>query len=352
MDETYIHQALRPILELWQVTTAPMDLEDEGLDCRVSPKDSPRGDESPSPVIEIEARPSRNLGDEKDSPRYDEQGNDEEQEVGPNKPPYPIIFEIGPGHGHLTRHLLATPFVKKGVAGARVIALEADRRFEPHLKQLQDQHPGQLAVIFGDATRYTLEQILQGGAKTAVAAGRCINIIANLPYNVATTLLLGWFDELHRIISMTVMIQEEVAQRLIAKPRTKDYGRLAIITQYCCEVHHLFCVPPQAFVPPPKVMSAVVHLRPRLDVDLSLLPTLAYLTRCCFQNRRKTLMNGLKNTMEDDVARTLLATFSIAPTARSEEIDYQTFVSMAQWLRGNYGMDALTGLPRFAGSDE
>lgn len=224
------------------------------------------------------------------------------------------VFEIGPGPGGLTRSLLA--------AGARqVIAIERDTRFLPALHDLQAAYPGQLEIVEGDA--------LEIDPATLGSAPR--QIVANLPYNVSTPLLLGWLPRIDAFTALTLMFQKEVADRLLAKPRTKDYGRLSIAVQFHCTIKPLFQVPSSAFTPPPQVMSTVVQLRPRAerpaDIDPRLLERVA---AAAFGQRRKMLRAALKSLLPDPEPALLAA--GIAPTARAEELDLEAFCRLARAL--------------------
>ncbi len=226
------------------------------------------------------------------------------------------VFEIGPGPGGLTRSLLA--------AGARrVIAVERDARFIPALRELQQAWPGRLEIVEADALAVDLTQL--GDAPR--------QIVANLPYNVSTALLLGWLPQIDALTALTLMFQKEVADRLLAKPRTKDYGRLSVAAQFHCTVRPLFQVPPSAFTPPPQVMSTVVQLRPRserpADIDPRLLERV---TAAAFGQRRKMLRAALKSLLPDP--EPALNRAGITPTARAEELDLDAFCRLVRALAG------------------
>lgn len=226
------------------------------------------------------------------------------------------VFEIGPGPGGLTRSLLA--------AGARrVIAVERDARFIPALCELQQAWPGRLEIVEADALDVDLTRLGDGPRQ----------IVANLPYNVSTPLLLGWLPQIDAFTALTLMFQKEVADRLLAKPRTKDYGRLSVAAQFHCTVRPLFQVPPSAFTPPPQVMSTVVQLRPRperpADIDPRLLERV---TAAAFGQRRKMLRAALKSLLPDP--EPALTRAGIAPTARAEELDLDAFCRLVRALAG------------------
>jgi 16S rRNA (adenine1518-N6/adenine1519-N6)-dimethyltransferase len=225
------------------------------------------------------------------------------------------VCEIGPGPGGLTRALIA--------AGARrVVAIERDERCVAALAELAAAYPGRLEIVAGDA--------LELDPAVLTAAPR--KIVANLPYNIATLLLLRWLPEIRAYESLTLMFQREVALRLVATPRSKDYGRLSVLTQWLAEPRLLFDIPARAFVPPPKVTSTVVQLLPRPQ---PLAPCrredLERVTASAFGQRRKMLRQSLKSLGGDPGA--LLDAAGIPPTARAEEIDVGGFCALARALR-------------------
>ena len=224
------------------------------------------------------------------------------------------IIEIGPGPGGLTRALLAE-------GARRVVAIERDERAIGALEEIAAHYPGRLDIISADALAFDPRPHLQG--ETA-------RIVANLPYNIATPLLIGWltaepwppwYDQL------VLMFQREVAERIAAPPGGKSYGRLAVLTGWRTEAKILFDIAPSAFVPPPKVISSVVRLVPRqkpLPCDAS---TLQRVTEAAFGQRRKMLRQSLRSLGVD--AGALLARAEIEPTARAEEIPVEGFVKLA-----------------------
>lgn len=220
------------------------------------------------------------------------------------------VIEIGPGPGGLTRALLA--------AGARsVTAVERDERCVAALGELAQAYPGRLAVIAADA--------LETDVAALTPAPR--RIVANLPYNVATPLLLGWLDRIDAFNRLTLMFQKEVADRLAAKPGGKDYGRLSVIVQWLTEPRREFNVSKEAFTPPPKVVSTVVTLVPR---PRPLAPaSSAYLQRvtaAAFGKRRKMLRASLKGLGFD------LPALGIEPTDRAENLSVEEFCALARAL--------------------
>ncbi len=221
-------------------------------------------------------------------------------------------IEIGPGPGGLTRALLE-------LGAARVIAIERDARAVAALGELAEAYPDRLEVIAGDA--------LAIDAASLGAPPR--RIVANLPYNIATALLLRWLQRCDAFAGFTLMFQREVALRLAASPRSKDYGRLSIITGWLCEVELLFNVAREAFVPPPKVLSTVVRLKPRpVPLAEAERTALEAVTAAAFGQRRKMLRTSLKPLGVD--VEQLLARARVAPTARAEEIAIEGFCALAR----------------------
>ena len=228
------------------------------------------------------------------------------------------VIEVGPGPGGLTRALLETD-------AAQVIAIEKDRRCLAALEELREHDPDRLSLVAGDAL-----EVDPGKLGTPPR-----HIVANLPYNIATKLLTQWLtahaEAPGTITSMTLMFQKEVSQRLTASPRSKAYGRLSILIQWLAEVAGLFDVPAQAFVPPPKVTSTVVSIRPRTrPLHPARLADLERVTAAAFGQRRKMLRQSLK-ALTPDVAA-LLGQAGIAETARAEELDVGQFCSLARIL--------------------
>jgi 16S rRNA (adenine1518-N6/adenine1519-N6)-dimethyltransferase len=221
------------------------------------------------------------------------------------------IIEVGPGPGGLTRALL--------LEGARrVVAVEVDRRAIDALRELQAASDGHLDVIEADALELDL----------ATLGPPPRRIVANLPYNVSTALLVRWLHAADDIADMVLMFQKEVVDRLAARPRTKDYGRLSVLAQHVCEVRRLFDVAPSAFVPPPKVTSTVASLTPRpAGRRLKDLDPLEQLTAAAFGQRRKMLRGALAGLFADPSA--VLARLGLSATARAEELSIDDFVRLA-----------------------
>ena len=228
------------------------------------------------------------------------------------------VLEVGPGPGGLTRGLLA--------CGARhVLAIEKDPRALPALEQIADAYPGRLTVITGDALQIDPLAHLTPP----------IRVAANLPYKVGTELLIRWLtpkDWPPFWQSLTLMFQREVAERIVARPGSKAYGRLALLAQWRADAQIVMSLPPEAFVPAPKVHSAVVHLtalpEPRFPADAAVL---SQITGAGFNQRRKMLRASLKGLHPQIEA--LLDSVGIPPTARAEEIELERFCALARALQ-------------------
>lgn len=224
------------------------------------------------------------------------------------------VVEVGPGPGGLTRALLA-------LGAGRVIAIERDHRCIAALGEIAAAYPGRLEVIEGDALKVDVRPLLSGTEA---------RVVANLPYNVGTQLLVGWLSTdpwPPWFASLTLMFQREVAERIVAVPGSKAYGRLAVLTGWRAQARILFDVAPSAFVPPPKVTSSVVHVVPRADPAPCALRDLERVTEAAFGQRRKMLRQSLKSLGVDTAA--LLAQTGVEETARAEEIDVAGFVALA-----------------------
>jgi 16S rRNA (adenine1518-N6/adenine1519-N6)-dimethyltransferase len=232
------------------------------------------------------------------------------------------IIEIGPGPGGLTRALLDH-------GASRVIAVERDERCLPALAEIAAAYPGRLEIVAGDALRMDASRL---GASPR-------RIVANLPYNVATPLLLAWLSTADRFERLVLMFQREVANRLIAAPRSKDYGRLSVASQWRCQVRRLFDIPPRAFTPPPKVTSSLVELIPRARPLAPADPlVLERLAAAAFGQRRKMLRQSLRSISPDPGG--LLAAAGIAETRRAEELSVAEFAALAEALRKSTGRPA------------
>jgi len=221
------------------------------------------------------------------------------------------VIEIGPGPGGLTRALLNS-------SADKVIAIERDQRCVAALQTIVEASDGKLTLIEGDA--------LAIDPTTLCPAPR--TIIANLPYNVATPLLIGWLKQASAFTSMTLMFQREVALRLIAAPRTAAYGRLSVMTQWLTEPSLIFDLPGAAFTPPPKVVSSIVQLTPRvMGPNEPSFTAMEQVVAACFAQRRKMLRAGLRSFVPDPLP--WLEAAGIAPTVRAEELDIDAFRRLA-----------------------
>lgn len=228
------------------------------------------------------------------------------------------VIEIGPGPGGLTRALL--------MEGARhIIAIERDDRALAALAEISAAYPGRLTVVPGDALEIDYRQLAAGGP---------VKIVANLPYNIATPLLVGWLGGTQWppfYGSLTLMFQKEVAERIVAKPGGKDYGRLSVLCQYRCSVRKLFDVNRSAFTPPPKVTSSIVQLIPRPAPQPECrLDMLERVTAAAFGQRRKMLRASLRSLLPAPEA--LLSELGIDPENRAEQLPVEDFARLAQRL--------------------
>lgn len=223
------------------------------------------------------------------------------------------VVEIGPGPGGLTRALL--------LEGARrVVAIERDERCLPALTELAAAFPGRLEIVAGDALTIDPAKLVPAPRK----------IVANLPYNVATPLLIDWLPGIAAFVDFTLMFQKEVAARLAAAPGTHAYGRLSVLTQWLATVERLFDIAPKAFVPPPKVTSTVVRLTPRPEPQAPCdQRALERVTAAAFGQRRKMLRQSLKSLGD---AAGLLRAAQVEPTARAENLTVAEFCALARAL--------------------
>lgn len=227
------------------------------------------------------------------------------------------VVEIGPGPGGLTRALLA-------LGAKRVIAVERDARALPALAEIAACAPERLTVVEGDALRVDVRSFI--GAERA-------RVVANLPYNIATALLVAWlsvepwppwYD------ALVLMFQREVAERIVAAPGSKRYGRLSVLAGWRTQAKILFDVAPSAFVPPPQVTSSLVRLEPRAEPQPCDRATLERVTEAAFGQRRKMLRQSLRSLGRDPLE--LLAAADLDPTARAEDIPVEGYVALARAL--------------------
>lgn len=223
------------------------------------------------------------------------------------------VYEVGPGPGGLTRALLR--------AGAKVVAVERDRRCIPALSELDEAFPGQLTAIEEDALKLDEPGLVPGA-----------HVVANLPYNVGTALLVRWltvdrWPPWWR--SLTLMFQKEVAERIVAAPGSSAYGRLAVLAQWRSTARLAMPVHRSAFTPPPKVMSAVVHILPQAEPAGVAVAALERLTAAAFGQRRKMLRQSLKGLPGGNTA---LTACGIHPERRPETLRVEEFVALARLL--------------------
>lgn len=222
------------------------------------------------------------------------------------------VIEVGPGPGGLTRALLMN-------AAMRVVAIERDERCLDALAEVSSHYPGRLEIIPGDALQTDF---------AAIADGQPTRIVANLPYNIGTELLVRWLTVANWppfYSSMTLMFQREVAERIVAKPASESYGRLGVLSGWRTEAKIAFDVPPQAFTPPPKVTSSVVHLVPRETPLPAAVRKLGRVTEAAFGQRRKMLRQSLKSVGGES----LLDAAGIDGTRRAETLSVEEFVRLA-----------------------
>ncbi len=225
------------------------------------------------------------------------------------------VLEVGPGPGGLTRGLLAE-------GARRVLAVEKDSRCLPALAEIAAAYPERLEVINGDALEVDVNAHLTPP----------IRVVANLPYNVGTELLVRWLTPAvwpPAWDSLTLMFQKEVAERIVAQPGSKAYGRLAILAQWRCEARIMMTLPPEAFNPPPKIHSAVVHLTkldaPRFPADAAVL---SRVVAAAFNQRRKMLRASLKGQAPEIEDRIRAA--GLEPTLRAEQVSIEGFCALAR----------------------
>jgi 16S rRNA (adenine1518-N6/adenine1519-N6)-dimethyltransferase len=226
-----------------------------------------------------------------------------------------VVIEIGPGPGGLTRALLA-------MGAKRVIAIERDERAVGALEEISDRYPGRLEIVNADATQFDPRPLL-GSARA--------KIVANLPYNIATTLLIDWLSVdpwPPWYETMVLMFQREVAERIVARENEEAYGRLGVLSNWRAETKILFDISPAAFVPQPKVTSSVVRLIPRDRPEPCDRRALEQVAAAAFGQRRKMLRQSLKSLPIDPAQLTAAA--GIDPTRRAETVAVSGFVAMAR----------------------
>ncbi|MER9131521.1 16S rRNA (adenine(1518)-N(6)/adenine(1519)-N(6))-dimethyltransferase RsmA [Mesorhizobium sp. M0768] len=224
------------------------------------------------------------------------------------------VIEVGPGPGGLTRALLLN-------GARRVVAIERDERCLAALAEISNHYPGRLEIVAGDALKADFAALAKG------ESGGPAKIVANLPYNIGTELLIRWLTVTEWppfYTSMTLMFQREVAERIAASPGSDAYGRLGVLAGWRTEARIAFDVPPQAFTPPPKVTSSVVHLVPRASPLPAEVKRLSRVTEAAFGQRRKMLRQSVKSLGGE----ALLARAGIDPTRRAETLSVEEFVRL------------------------
>lgn len=230
------------------------------------------------------------------------------------------VLEVGPGPGGLTRALLDSPV-------ARIVAVERDARAVAALTALAAEAPARLWVIEGDALATDATALLDPPRQ----------VIANLPYNIATPLLIGWLRQAGAFERLTLMFQQEVAERIVAVPGSGAYGRLSVLAQWTCAARLGLRLPPAAFTPPPRVHSAVIVLTPHADQPPpALFAAMERLTAAAFGQRRKMLRGALRTLLPDATVAALLGAGEIAPERRAETLSVAEFDRLARLLTGAY----------------
>jgi 16S rRNA (adenine1518-N6/adenine1519-N6)-dimethyltransferase len=226
-----------------------------------------------------------------------------------------IVVEIGPGPGGLTRALLA-------LGAKHVVAIERDRRAIPALAEISDHYPGRLTVIEGDALTTDISKLAEPGVP--------LKVIANLPYNIGTQLLVNWLTVPWPPFwqSLTLMFQKEVGERIVAQPDDDHYGRLGVLCGWLTHAEMMFDLSPQAFTPPPKVTSTVVHIEPRKTLIPCELSKLERVTHAAFGQRRKMLRQSLKPLGGE----ALLVKAEIDPSRRAETLSIEEFCRIANLI--------------------
>lgn len=230
--------------------------------------------------------------------------------IAPEK--HDTIVEIGPGQGALTRPLLNS--------AGRLIVIEIDRDLAREL-EIEFNSSNNFELHLCDALKFELAELNT----------QPLRVVGNLPYNISTPLLFHLLDSRHLISDMTFMLQQEVVDRMVAGPGSKEYGRLSVMMQYHCEVERLMTVPPGAFRPQPKVMSAIVRLQPRAEtgkLSVQKETQLAYIVKSAFSARRKTIRNNLRDIMSVDQ----IGQAGVDPGIRAEQLGVNDFIALLNQL--------------------
>jgi len=222
------------------------------------------------------------------------------------------VLEVGPGPGGLTQSIL-------NLGAKKVVAIEMDDRCVNALNEELREYGDRIQIVQGDAIKLKEIDYLKPKFK----------VIANLPYNIGTVLLFKWLDELELFESLTLMFQKEVAERIVAKPNTKQYGRLSVMTQFVCDTEKHFDINPSAFTPPPKVMSSVISLHPRKPILEGVdMEKLSLVCKTLFGQRRKVIRTTMKK-LTDDVSR-LLDKLEIDDGLRPAQLSLENFGRIAK----------------------
>lgn len=226
------------------------------------------------------------------------------------------VIEIGPGPGALTRSLINSD-------AHHVTVIEADETMRPLLQQIQKvAGDDQLTIHIGDAMETDITRLIPPPRV----------IISNLPYNIATPLIIGWLKQIDDIAGMALMVQREVGQRITAEPGSKTFGRLSVICQWLCHTDLAFVLPPDVFIPPPNVESSVVTFTPRtLSGNQPQFKSVERVTQAAFGQRRKMLRSSLKQLFGDDT-ESLLTKIGIKPTLRPEKLSVDDFIALARMV--------------------
>ncbi len=220
------------------------------------------------------------------------------------------IIEIGPGHGYLTECILKKdPY--------ELLAIEKDKTLEPYLKKIKNNYPKKFKILYKDALGLNLSKLLK----------KKIILIANLPYNIATTLIINWLSYIIFFETIIVMVQKEVAERLIAKVSSKAYGRLSVLVQLHANVKKIMEIEPEKFYPKPKVFSSVLLLSPKKKFDFNY-EKLDSILKLSFSHRRKTIKNNLKKEIKN--AEEKIVENNINPNIRPQDISPNDYIKLSQ----------------------
>ncbi len=230
--------------------------------------------------------------------------------------PEDTVLEVGPGPGALTHGLINSP-------AHQIMAIEKDGQFIPHWQSIM-MNSKKFQIHHGDGLKIKLESLSKSPLK----------IVANLPYNVGTQLIINWLEELPLVKSMTLMLQKEVVSRIVSPPGSKDYGRLSILIQWLCTTEKLFDVPPTAFKPEPKVTSSIIRIVPRpTPLWPATKSVLEKVTALAFQQRRKMIKKSLQGLFPE--TEKVLERLGIDPTARPEILSIEDFCKIARAVGDN-----------------